>query len=158
MLTYVKGDLIELAKQGEFEVVIHGCNCFCTMGAGVAAQIKQAFPAAYEVDLQTEKGSIHKLGLFSAACVPLGYPWQYESFWVVNLYTQFDYRGNGTRLDYRALIAGLIRVRQFFGDKNLTFGMPRIGAGLAGGNWNRIERIIEYTLGNEIVFVVDLND
>ena len=36
----IKGDLIKLALQGEFDVIVHGCNCFCTMGAGIAKSIK----------------------------------------------------------------------------------------------------------------------
>ena len=43
----IKGDLIKLAIKGDFDVIIHGCNCFCTMGAGIAKSIKTAFPEAY---------------------------------------------------------------------------------------------------------------
>ena len=32
----VKGNIFDLAEQGEFDVVVHGCNCFCTMGKGIA--------------------------------------------------------------------------------------------------------------------------
>ena len=39
----IKGDLIALANQGHFEVITHGCNCFCTMGAGIAVPMKQNF-------------------------------------------------------------------------------------------------------------------
>jgi O-acetyl-ADP-ribose deacetylase (regulator of RNase III) len=28
----IKGDLIQLAKDGKFDLIVHGCNCFCTMG------------------------------------------------------------------------------------------------------------------------------
>jgi O-acetyl-ADP-ribose deacetylase (regulator of RNase III) len=35
----IEGDLIDLAKRGHFDVVTHGCNCFCTMGAGIAPQM-----------------------------------------------------------------------------------------------------------------------
>lgn len=34
----IKGDLIELALVGEFDVIVHGCNYFCTMGASIAKQ------------------------------------------------------------------------------------------------------------------------
>ena len=47
-----KGDLIQKARAGEFDVIVHGCNCFCTMGAGIAKTIKQVFPAAYLADLE----------------------------------------------------------------------------------------------------------
>lgn len=34
------GDLISLALAGHFEAIVHGCNCFCTMGAGIAKAIR----------------------------------------------------------------------------------------------------------------------
>ena len=63
----ITGDLIKLALEGEFDVIVHGCNCFCTMGAGIAKTIKQKFPAAYEADLQTVNGDKSKLGQISWA-------------------------------------------------------------------------------------------
>ncbi|PMU98153.1 phosphatase, partial [Pseudomonas sp. GP01-A4] len=30
----VRGDLLHLARQGDFDVIIHGCNCQCAMGKG----------------------------------------------------------------------------------------------------------------------------
>ena len=47
------GDLIALAKAGEFDVIVHGCNCQCAMDAGIAKQIKAEFPAAYAADCAT---------------------------------------------------------------------------------------------------------
>lgn len=49
----IEGDLIKLALAGEFDVVVHGCNCFCKMGAGFAKQTRAAVPEAYQADLQT---------------------------------------------------------------------------------------------------------
>ena len=40
-MNIVKGCLIELAVEGNFDVIVHGCNCFNTMGAGIAKQIKK---------------------------------------------------------------------------------------------------------------------
>ena len=28
----IEGDFIQLALQGKFDVIAHGCNCQCTMG------------------------------------------------------------------------------------------------------------------------------
>ena len=61
----IQGDLIKLAVAGEFDVIVHGCNCFCTMGAGIAKTIKQKFPTAYQADLATIKGDKTKLGAVS---------------------------------------------------------------------------------------------
>ena len=58
----VKGDIIGLAKNGIFNVIIHGANCQNTMGSGVAKQIKEHFPGAYDADLRTTKGDREKLG------------------------------------------------------------------------------------------------
>ena len=85
----VEGDLLKLAGQGHFDVIVHGCNCFCTMGAGIAKSIRDQFPAAYEADLATPKGDRDKLGTYSVAKVIVGE----HSFDVVNAYTQFHWRG-----------------------------------------------------------------
>lgn len=47
----IKGDLIKLALQGKFDVIAHGCNSFCSMGAGIAPQMAAAF-GADEFDLE----------------------------------------------------------------------------------------------------------
>ena len=46
-LIHIKGDLIKLAQAGEFDVIVQGCNCFNTMGSGLAKQIKAEIPEAY---------------------------------------------------------------------------------------------------------------
>lgn len=51
-----RGDLLAFATAGDFDVIIHGCNCQNTMGAGIAKSIKKQFPAAYDADLVTAKG------------------------------------------------------------------------------------------------------
>ena len=32
MMKTIEGNLISLAKAGQFDVIVQGCNCFCTMG------------------------------------------------------------------------------------------------------------------------------
>src|SRR5262245_43263288 len=87
----VQGDLVKLALDGRFEVIIHGCNCQCEMGAGIAKVIKQTFPEAYKADQGTAKGSRAKLGTFSSATVER----DGNKITVVNGYTQFHWRGAG---------------------------------------------------------------
>lgn len=60
----IEGDLIKLAKDGHFDVIVHGCNCFNAMGAGIALQIKRNFKKAYLVDQETTKGLKSKLGKY----------------------------------------------------------------------------------------------
>ena len=54
-MKYIIGDLIKMAESGQFDVIVHGCNCFCTMGGGIAAAIANNFPHAYEEDCNIHK-------------------------------------------------------------------------------------------------------
>jgi len=38
----IQGNLIQFAQNGGFDLIVHGSNCFCTMGAGIAQGIKAA--------------------------------------------------------------------------------------------------------------------
>ena len=144
----VKGDLIKLALKGEFDVIVHGCNCFCTMGAGIAKTVKNKFPEAYEADLKIEKGDQSKLGTISFAELNL----ENGKLIVVNGYTQFNWKGSGRKANYDAIRNVFREVKNKFSD--LRIGYPAIGAGLARGNWDVISKIIEEELeGEEHTFV-----
>ena len=42
-MKYINGDIIKLALTGEYDVVAHGCNCFCRQKSGLAPQMVKAF-------------------------------------------------------------------------------------------------------------------
>jgi O-acetyl-ADP-ribose deacetylase (regulator of RNase III) len=138
-----QGDLVHKAQAGEFDVVVHGCNCFCTMGAGIAKTIKQAFPAAYQADMATVKGDQTKLGTYSVAEVAING----RSLFVVNAYTQWQWRGPGRKADYDAIRQVFRRLKQDYAGKRI--GYPALGAGLAGGEWSVIAAIIDEELAGE---------
>lgn len=139
-----KGDLIELTKAGEFDVVLHGCNCFNTMGAGIALQFKQHFPEVYAADCKTTKGDGGKLGTYSKAKLSNGAV-------VLNCYTQFRYGPN--TVNYAAIDEILHKVSVEYHGKKV--GMPMIGAGLASGDWATISKMIDKYLPNATVVVWD---
>ena len=138
----IKGDLVKQAEQ--FDVIVHGCNCFCTMNSGIAPQIKSKFPEAYEVDCRTTKGDRNKLGTisFTKNTIPI----------VVNAYTQYRYGTYKRQVDYDALRSCMRLLKETFSGKKI--GLPKIGAGLAGGNWEVISKIIEEELKDEDVTVI----
>ncbi|ATE71633.1 macro domain-containing protein [Lysobacter capsici] len=147
----IQGDLLQLAADGHFDVIVHGCNCQCQMGKGIALSIKRRFPAAYQADLQTEKASREKLGTYSQARVSENG----HEFVVVNAYTQFHWRGAGVRADYDAIGQVMASIAtQFHGQR---IGYPLIGAGLAGGDWVRIAAIIDAALAGEDHTLVEFN-
>lgn len=151
----VKGDLILLAKDGKFDVIIHGCNCFHTMGAGIARVIKSVFPEAFEADKETVYGSRYKLGTISTATFQVNDDGDFLT--VVNAYTQFDFGTNseGTPpVDYVAVNNCFRNIKDQYGGQHLKFGIPKIGAGLAGGDWDLISRIIESQMKDEDLTLV----
>jgi len=139
----VHGDLIKLALDGEFDVIIHGCNCHCAMGAGIAKSIKSTFPEAYKADCETIKGSKDKLGTISFATVDR----DGTKITIVNGYTQYHWRGAGVLVDYDAVRSVMRSVKSSFSGKRI--GYPKIGAGLANGDWEKISNIIDMELDCE---------
>ena len=144
-MKYLKGNLLDLFEQKVLDIIIHGCNCFHTMGAGIAKQIKLKYKKAYEADLNTIKGDKNKLGSYSF--VQLN-----DKQFIINAYTQYNFYGT-IPLDYDALRKVFKMIDKTF--KNKIIGIPKIGAGLAKGNWEIIEKIIdEETTNNSIVCVL----
>jgi O-acetyl-ADP-ribose deacetylase (regulator of RNase III) len=139
----VTGDLLKMALNGDFDVIVHGCNCQHQMGAGIALSISRQFPEAYAADCETTKGEPAKLGTISWAPVTRGA----ISFTVVNAYTQFHWRGEGVKADYEAIRSAMKQIKRSFSGSRI--GYPKIGAGLAGGDWSRISEIITVELAGE---------
>lgn len=131
----IQGNLVKAAKQGRFDVIAHGCNCFCTMGSGIAKEIKAVFPRAYAVDCETKKGDKSKLGGYTVA--------HYSKVDILNCYTQFTY-GKGIHVDYEAIRSCMKRINKQYAGKRV--GLPKIGCGLAGGCWGVVLQIIQEEL------------
>lgn len=139
----IDGDLVDMAYRGEFDVIIHGCNCFCKMGAGIAKEIARRFPTAYAIDRTTVPGDRGKLGSYTTVGVRNKHG---GNLIIVNLYTQYGYGRDRRHFDYDAFRRGLKSLAPNAGD--LHIGMPMIGAGLAGGDWDRIKQILEEEFAN----------
>lgn len=140
MLKHATGNLIDMAEQGLFDVIVHGCNCLNTMGSGIALEIRTRYPGAYEADtLATEqwKNPVAKLGNFSTyATIGKGKP-----FIIVNAYTQVNFAPRGVdHFEYESFSLILRKLRAL---GPVRFGFPYIGMGLAGGNESRIIAMIE---------------
>jgi O-acetyl-ADP-ribose deacetylase (regulator of RNase III) len=167
MYKEIEGNLITLAKEAKFDVIAHGCNCFCTMGAGIAPQMAEAFGCdTYEMESTFFEGDINKLGAIDweelmiredgkiikkRSCYTL------PELIVVNAYTQYDFgknhlNGSSQPLDYEALILCMRKINATFKGKKI--GLPQIGCGLAGGDWTRVKQIIQTELKDCDVTIV----
>ncbi len=139
----IDGDLIKLAQEGRFDVIAHGCNCHGIMEAGIARQIKLAFPRAFLADRKTSLGDRKKLGTYSSATIQLltmtsAPP---KNLTVVNCYTQFE---PGPNFDNAAMDSVMWRMAKGFPGKKI--GLPKIGAGIGGGDWGIISDYIKHIL------------
>lgn len=171
MYKEIKGDLIDLALIGEFDVIAHGCNCFCTMGAGIAVAMKNTFGCdRFELEKEEYKGNIDKLGTIQyrnrivntstgqvsiTSFAPIKFPSVYVT--IVNAYTQYHYGknhsdGKENPVDYEAITLCMRKINHIFKGKHI--GLPQIGCGLAGGDWNIVKSIIQNELTDCDVTVV----
>ena len=164
IINTVEGDLIELAKQGIFDGIAHGCNCFHAMGSGIAPQIAKAFPLAEAADNSTKFGSKGKLGSYSSALVPSDEGYNLKVF---NLYTQFSTGVKPYSISYKAIYQAFsalndnlqtLSSHKFLNTGELySLGIPMIGAGLGGGHWEAIELLINLATPDIDITLVKYN-
>lgn len=140
-------------------IVPHVCNNINAFGAGFASSISQNYPVV--------KANFHMLGNHSK----LGYS-QFvttrengknkSKIVIVNMIAQnklIDRIKNPRPLNYASLACCMISVRDFIHKLNneseikTQIHAPKFGSGLAGGNWNFIENLIEDIWGNIPVFI-----
>ena len=151
MIHYVKGDLLA----SDCTVIGHQVNCLNTMGAGIARQIKRLYPHAYLADCATKSGDRSKLGL--AIGVPcLDTNLSQVTIW--NIYGQYDLGGKVVQTEYKALEKGLKTMADYYKDADPypRIGFPKIGCGLAGGNWTVVADILNRVFTDRAIYVYEL--
>ena len=129
----------------------------CKMGSGLAPQMVEAFKVdEFSMEALYRLGDINKLGVIDYKTITLE---NKKLLTVVNAYTQFDYnkphKEQKVQLDYEALTLVMRKINKVFAGKKI--GLPMIGAGRAGGNWETIKQIIEAELHSCDVTVVMFN-
>ena len=124
MLQHAKGNLLDMAEAGDFDIVVQGCNCFNAMGGGIAREIAERYPMCAQIDSMTERGEYMKLGNWTE--------FDEGRFKIINAYTQYNMSTGEDVFEYSAFELILQKLMHEFGDKR--FGFPYIGMGLARGN------------------------
>lgn len=119
------------------------------MGKGVAQKIKNTWKQVYEADCMTVKGDATKLGTYTSAVVDIdGKP-----VTVINGYTQYQYNAPGVLADYVAIKKVMQLIKQNYSGKKII--MSKIGCGLAKGDWDVVQDIINTELQGEDVTVAE---
>ena len=154
MIHYLKADATVPQAEGNI-VIVHICNDIGAWGKGfvLALSKRWKYPEKQYKQWYKEGGNF-ALGEVQFVSVE-------EKIWVANLIGQHNiYKDeNGDPpIRYEAVKKGLRIIADFAYEINAKVQMPRIGCGLAGGSWDRIEKLIRQTLlrKNIEVFVCDL--
>lgn len=149
-MKFITGNILDLAENGVFDTIIHGCNCESNMGAGLAKTIAERYPAVEEIDASTANiDPTSKLGEFSGVTVQSPDDNGVE-FTIVNAYIQEFARGYGsgeTLVDYDAVRTVFRSIAENFSGQRIAY--PKIGAGMARGDWSIISKIIDEELAGE---------
>jgi O-acetyl-ADP-ribose deacetylase (regulator of RNase III) len=138
-LKYAEGNLIDMAEAGDFNVIVQGCNCFNTMGGGIAREIAERYPHVAAVDGKTIRGDYKKLGNWTSENVILKNGT--ITFDIINAYTQYNMSRGNDVFEYNAFELILQKLAHQYPTSD--FGFPYIGMGLAGGNPDWIIPMLE---------------
>ncbi|MFF4417118.1 macro domain-containing protein [Streptosporangium sp. NPDC001559] len=137
MISYTTGDATNPQGPGP-KIVAHVCNDIGAWGRGFVTAVSRRWPepeATYRAWHQSGGG--FELG--AIRLVPVE-----PDLWVANMIGQHGIRrrGHSAPIRYDALERCLSRLRDEAMILHASVHMPRIGAGLAGGSWDRIEPLI----------------
>ena len=153
----VEGNLITMALNNEFDVIVHGVNCQCVQKSGLAPQMVKVFQTDnFKMESPQYKGDVNKLGTIDHE---IRMELAARHLIVVNAYTQFNYGrnhvdGDEIPFDYEAATLCFRKMNKVF--KGLRIGLPKIGSGLAGGDWSTIKKIIQKEFKDCFVTIVYL--
>ena len=149
----IDGNLLDFPN--DINAIAHSCNTMHIMGAGIAKQIKDRYPEAYEADWKAfnheydHNGQyVHWLGKFSKAKIN-------GDKYIYNMYNQASIGSGSRQVHYEKFWQALKKVEQDLYEMNVNkheydgsappiLGLPYgISCGLAGGNWGIIKAMID---------------
>lgn len=159
-VNYIEGNVLDLLRSGQVDAIAHGCNCFHTMGAGIAATLNEATAGRLlEADLKSRYGDINKLGGFTSLEVTtserLAYIYNmYTQYTVINRYQRGSTRGGEqVAVHWPSVTQSLCAVLLDLHDKGLTkLAIPHVGCGLAGGSFDQLCKLVIEPLQETFTF------
>lgn len=160
MINYITGNLLDALKNKEVDVIAHGCNCSNGFGSGVAKQIARRYPEVKEAF--HEFTSVHNAFLPPASLLGKCMYVSTSDGIVVNMFTQENYGQDSidcvpvVYCSYEAIEKGFIYLKEHWGREKI--GIPKIGSGLGGGDWNKIEAIINKIFNDTDIYVYVLKE
>lgn len=143
VIDYVQGDATRPVGVGP-KIIVHVCNDVGGWGRGFVVALSQRWPepeAAYRAWYRGRGSNDFELGALQLVPVE-------PDLWVANVIGQRGVEAgpDGPPVRYEAIEAALGELVDEAEALGASVHMPRIGCGLAGGDWAVMERIIDRTL------------
>lgn len=143
-IKYLKGDATCPQAKG-VKLIAHICKDRGGWGKGFVVAISKRWPepeAEYRGWYSERNQNDFGLGAVQFVLVE-------DYVWVANMVAQHGMKNDGKNppIRYEAVEGCLAKVAEKAMELKASVHMPRIGCGLAGGKWERIEPLIEKTLG-----------
>jgi O-acetyl-ADP-ribose deacetylase (regulator of RNase III) len=138
-IVYVRGDATRPEAEG-LKLILHVCNDVGAWGAGFVMALSRRWKAPQQFYLESPFSK--RLSVIQPVKVE-------SDINVINMIAQHGFPSpqQPCALDYRALHECLRHiVFAYEGMENVSIHMPRIGCGIAGGDWSRVELIVQETL------------
>ncbi|MER6208403.1 macro domain-containing protein [Streptomyces sp. NPDC001642] len=156
-INYVRGDATVPSVKG-VKVIAHVCNDIGGWGKGFVLALSRRWPEpekAYRAWHRDRAANDFGLGAVQLVQVE-------RQVWVANMIGQRGIRtgSKGVPVRYDAIDTALTHLAERAAELDASVHMPRIGCGLAGGKWSRVEPLItERLVGRGIaVSVYDYGD
>ncbi|MFF4271964.1 macro domain-containing protein [Streptomyces sp. NPDC001536] len=151
-ITYIRGDATAPSVKG-VKVIAHVCNDIGGWGKGFVLALSRRWPEPekeFRAWHRERAGNDFALGAVQFVRVE-------PYVWVANMVGQRGTRtgSKGVPVRYEAIDAALEKLAAKATELGASVHMPRIGCGLAGGKWSRVEPLItERLVGKGIAVTV----
>lgn len=153
-MTYLKGDATCPQVKG-VKIIAHICNDLGGWGKGFVLALSKRWSEPETEYRKWHKDKFYYNNAFCLGNIQLIAVDKY--IFIANMVAQHGMKtgSKGSPIRYDALETCLSKLRRFAIDLQASVHMPRIGCGLAGGKWEKIEPIIQKTLSDVDVFIYD---
>lgn len=139
MIEYKKGNILDV-QEG---IIAHQVNCMGAMNSGLAKQIRAKYPEVY-----TRYQEVHVNPLYTGAGLDQLMGWVDfvnvgNNLNIANCYGQYRYGTNERQTHYPSLFKCVNTLCEYSKATNVSIHLPRIGCGLAGGDWAIVEQLLK---------------
>lgn len=146
MIVQKRGNIFD----SETGVVAHGVNIHGVMGAGIAKEVRQRHPDVYELYKEHCRLGTLQTGML----LPIFSETDVSPRWIFNISSQ---DAPGAHASYAWLEEGVRKSYDFLELKGLRgIAFPRIGAGIGGLQWARVEKILTHYANEHPEIITEL--